>query len=273
MFDVVFVTRYRDLRSFTLAQQTVAAGLRGAGRVLAVVPDEELPWFQRLPLRAEVIPESRLDPRFGAVDSSWFKQQVLKLCLHRVLEQPAALVLDSDVFVVRPVDAAWFCRDGRVPFYVEDRGGAVHPQWHEAAQDMLDHDSAKRWSYFPTPNFVHRDALVALHEYLGELWGQDPIDGLIARLGQFTEWAMYGLFVDELLAEDSPHQLRDVDHVRGIWDRADFDAWDPRPTEDGPPLAVVQSAIGASWPEITAKLRGLPHVAACLPPLETAARA
>lgn len=263
MFDAVFVTRLRDRRSFTLAQATVATGLRGAGRVLAIVPDAERAAFERLPLRAVVIPESALDPRLGALPSSWFKQQLLKLCLHRVIEQPAALVLDSDTFLTHPVDASWFCPDGRVPFYVEDRTGQQHPQWREAAQDVLDHDSAKQWSYFPTPNFVHREALEALHDYLGELWGTDSVDGLIARMGQFTEWMTYGLFVDELLAEDSPHRLCDADHVVGIWEREELEAW--QPDTQGPPLAVVQSAIGASWEEITAKLRRLPHVAACLP--------
>lgn len=262
MFDAVFVTCLRDHRSFRLAQATVATGLRGAGRVLAIVPDDEREHIERMGLAAAIVPESALDPRLRAVPRSWFKQQLLKLCLHRVIEQPAALVLDSDTFLLRPVDAAWFCPDGRVPFYVEDRSGRVHPKWREAAEDTLEHDSAKRWSYFPTPNFVHREALVALHEYLGEIWGSDPVEGLIARLGRYTEWMTYGLFVDELLAEDSPHRLCDADHVVGIWEREDLDAWQPEPS--GPPLAVVQSAIGASWEEIGAKLRRLPHVAACM---------
>ena len=84
MFDAVFVTCLRDLRSFRLAQATVASGLRGAGRVLAIVPDDERDRFERLPLRAAVVPESALDPRLSALPRSWFKQQLLKLCLHRV---------------------------------------------------------------------------------------------------------------------------------------------------------------------------------------------
>lgn len=275
MFDAVFVTRLRDHRSFRLAQATVATGLRGAGRVLAIVPDAERGTFERLPLHATVIPESAVDPRLAALPSSWFKQQLLKLCVHRVIEQPAALILDSDTFLTRPVHARWFCPDGRVPFYVEDRGGQRHPQWREAAQDVLDHVSAKRWSYFPTPNFVHGEALTALHDYLGEIWGGDSVDGLIARMGHFTEWMTYGLFIDELLAEDSPHRLCDVDHVVGLWEREELDAWQPDP--EGPPLAVVQSAIGAPWEVVTAKLRRLPHVAACLrsssPQPETVAHA
>ncbi len=263
MFDVVFVTRYRDSQSFWLAQRTVAAGLRGAGRILAVVPDEEVSLYERLPLAATVIPESRLDPRFGDLPSSWFKQQLIKLCVAPILEQPAALIMDSDTYLCRSVDASEFFVDDRTPFYVEDRTGATHADWRSAAQALLDHESAKGWSYFPTPNFVHRDALAGLHEYLGELWGGDSVDGLIERLGQYTEWAAYGLFVDELWGDDSPHRMCDVNHVLGLWERSEFDAWSPMAVQD-PPLVVVQSMIGAAWPEITTKLRGYPHVAACL---------
>ncbi|MCA9656153.1 MAG: hypothetical protein KC501_39985 [Myxococcales bacterium] len=273
MFDVVFVTCLRDHRSFRLGQRTVAEGLRGIGSVLAVVPDDERAAFERLAPRARVIPESSVDPRLAAIERSWFKQQLIKLCLHRVIDRPAALVLDSDTLLCRPVDVTWFAPDGRVPFYVEDRRGRVHPQWHQAAGELLEHEPSKRWSYFPTPNFVHREALTLLHDYLGELWGGDPFDGLAARLGRYTEWSTYGLFVDELLAEDSPHRLCDADHVTGIWDRDQLDAWEPSASEDTPPLAVVQSAIGASWAETTAKLRRLPLVAACLEPQEQPAHA
>ena len=262
MFDAVFVTRYRDHRSFQLAQRTVAAGLRGAGRVFAVVPDAEVEAFARLPLDATVVAESRLDRRLADVPGSWFKQQLIKLCLHRLIESPAALVLDSDTYLARPVDAAWFCPDGRVPFYLEDRSGQRHAKWREGAEVTLQHRSHKRWSYFPTPNFMHGEALTDLHWYLGERWGTDPVDGLIERLGQYTEWMTYGLFVDELLAEDSPHRLRDADHVTGIWEREDLDAWEPR--TDGPPLLVVQSTIRASWEETAAKLGRLPLVAELL---------
>ena len=131
-----------------------------------------------------------------------------------------------------------------------------------AAEATLRHASRKRWSYFPTPNFMHRDALADLHWYLGEQWGTDPVDGLIARLGYYTEWMTYGLFVDELLADDSPHRVCDADHVTGIWERAELDAW--RPRADDPPLLVLQSTIRASWSETVQKLGRLPLLAACL---------
>ncbi len=265
MFDVVFVTRFRDHQSFMLAQQTVAAGLHGAGRLLVVVPDEEVPHFARLSLRAAVVPESCLDPRLASLPSSWFKQQLVKLCIRPVLEHDAALIMDSDTYLCREVEAASFFVEGRPPFYVEDRTGRAHPAWRAGAEALLDHHSLKGWTYFPTPNFVHREVLAGLHEYLGELWGEDPFEGLCARLGQYTEWATYGLFVDELWGDDCPQRVCDVDHVLGLWERGDFDAWCPaRATPAEPPLLVVQSVIGAGWHETTTKLRGYPLVAACL---------
>lgn len=272
MFDVIFVTHHRDSRSFRLAYRTVAQGLRGAGRIMAVVPDAEVPFFEHLSLGVTLVPESRLDPRFAALPGGWWKQQLLKLCVHAVMERPAALILDSDTYLCRPVDAASFQVSGKTPFYVEDEQGRAHPAWRAAAEATLAHVSIAQRSYFPTPNFMHRDALAALHEHLGDLWGTDPVEGLMERMGQYTEWALYGLFIDEIMGERSPHALCGVDHVLGLWERSELDAWEPQRAApiDAPPLVIVQSAIGATWPEIITKLRHLPHVAGCLAPEEVA---
>lgn len=267
MFDVVFVTRLRDRHSFALAQRSVARGLSGAGRIFAVVPDAEVAAFEALPLDAAVVPESRLDPRFAALPSSWFKQQLIKLCVHAIVERPAALILDSDTYLTRPTDAMSLHGEQRTPFFVEHTDHEAHPEWRAGAERTLGFRSQRRWSYFPTPNFVHRDALQVLHRHLSLRWGGDSVGGLIARLGQWTEWAMYGLFVDEVLGEDSPHVPCEVDHVRGVWSRADFDAWTPHVPESvapDPPLLVVQSILDAPWRQVEAKLAHYPHLARCL---------
>jgi hypothetical protein len=268
MYDVVFVTRYQDYQSFCLAQETIATGLDGIGRLFAVIPDGEQALFARVPLHTTLIAESALDRRLAELPPSWFKQQLLKLCTHRFLEHSAALILDSDTYLCRPAVAAeLLAEDGQIAFFVEDEGGTIHPGWREAAEVLLGRRSTAGWSFFPTPNFVHVQALRALHTYLAERWGGDALDGLVARLGEYTEWATYGLFIHEVMPRPCPQVFRPANHVLGIWDRADFDAWDPtgrHAPSRMPPLLIVQSSMALPWPAVAKRLELYPYIAGCL---------
>jgi hypothetical protein len=265
MFDVLFFTQLGDYLLFRGALEAVVTGLGGAGRVIAVVPDAEASLYASLGLPARIVAEGSLDPRLGAAPRSWHKQQTLKLCAHRVMTRDTALVLDSDVFLTRPVRAEDIAPGDRAPFYIDDLGGGEHADGIDQAARLLGLEGRARTSYFPAPNFVDRRALAALHDSLSHRYGGDSTQVLLDKAGELTAWALYGMFVAEVLGAESPHPLAPARHAEGIWGRGDWDAWDPAARRgDAPPFVVIQSRIGLSIAEIRRKAGPLPHLAAAL---------
>jgi hypothetical protein len=264
MFDVLFFTQLSDYLLFRGALEAVVTGLSGAGRVIAVVPDAEASLYASLGLPARVVAEGSIDPRLSAAPSS-SKPQIRKLCSHRVMTQDRALVLDSDVFLTRPVRAEDLAPGDRAPFYIEDSGGGERADSVDQAARLLGCEGGARASYFPAPNFVDRRALTALHCFLSERYGGDSIQVLLDKAGELTGWALYGTFLAEILGALGPHRLAPADHAEVICERGAWEAWEPATRRrDAPPFLVIQSQIGLSIAEMRRKVGPLPHLAAAL---------
>ncbi len=261
MFDLAFVVRRADYALFRIALRSVQLYLEGAGEVLAVVPDAEAGFFRSLELGARIVPEGSLHPALAGAPGGWFKQMLIKLLLGPALRSEAALVFDADVMVARPVAASWFYAPGQPPpFYVERPDGGVHPRWHAASSAALGGEPGP--SFFPTPNFVHRQVLEDLHARLGERYGGSGPQALRALQGQYTEWALYGHHLRSY-GGAGPQRLRPVDHVRGVWDREDLERWEPEAAPDAP-LLVLQSLLPLPLPRRRALLSRHPHLSAAL---------
>ena len=254
MVDVVFVTRRVDYLLFRTAYASLQIGLKGARRPIVVVPDRELELYRGLGVDA--VPESRLDRRLAVAKvHPWLKQQILKLCLHRVMQSDVALVLDSDVLLCRKTAASSFSMKGRAPFYVEDPNGRAHTDWHGCSAEFLGLPPRHPVSYFPTPNFLHRTVLSRLHEHIAKRWCRDSVAVLMAHTREYTEWAAYGLFLQTLPDRDEFQVLRLADHVAGIWEAEDLERWDPgAQVKHGPPFAVVQSSLRLPWMTLKSRL-------------------
>jgi len=159
----------------------------------------------------------------------WVMQQVVKLEMAARLEADVLLLADSDVVLVRPVDDATF-RDGdSVRFF--RREGAVtarmerHVRWHAVARRLLGLPAP---SPPPLPDYVsafnvwEREVLVELRRRVEDVTGRPWLDAIAAEL-HVSEFILYGVFVDEILAASRG--------VRAVESMLCHDYWHPRPLD------------------------------------------
>ncbi len=157
----------------------------------------------------------------------WHVQQLRRLGLARIIEEPAMLALDSDVVLLRPFDPAMLWQGDRLRLYRKD-----HAITKEARSNHL------AW-------LSHSDRLLGIgpyalpaHDYVNTMiaWRTDTcralLDHVEARSGRhwvraitasraFSECIIYGRYVDEVLggAGHAPNH-RPLCHV--LWEAGDY---------------------------------------------------
>jgi hypothetical protein len=135
-------------------------------------------------------------------------QQVLKLAAAAALEADVALLADSDVCLVRPVDADTFRRPGGRDHFnalpgAVDEAMPRHLLWHQVARRLLGLPPARP----PLPDYVSalsvwqpavvRALLARVESVTGRRWA-DAVGGCV----HFSEFILYGVFVEEVLGRD-----------------------------------------------------------------------
>jgi hypothetical protein len=156
--------------------------------------------FLRLPLTTFTINLSRpLPPVRG-----WILQQVIKLAAVAASNDDVVVLVDSDVEFIRPFNAETFVKDGVVRFYRKPREIDArlprHVIWHHVARRLLGLPQAQ-------PPFA---------DYISSLLAWDPsiVRRMLAHIAattgrpwtsaigsqlHFSEWTLYGVFVDEAM--------------------------------------------------------------------------
>jgi hypothetical protein len=156
--------------------------------------------FVRLPFSAFTINLSRpLPPVRG-----WILQQVIKLAAAAASNDDVVVLVDSDVEFIRPFDAKTFVQDGVVRLYRMpgeiDARLPRHVIWHHVARKLLGLPQAQppfadyissllAWD----PNIVRR-MLAHIAATTGRPWAY-----AIGSQLDFSEWTLYGVFVDEAM--------------------------------------------------------------------------
>jgi hypothetical protein len=134
----------------------------------------------------------------------WILQQVVKLAAVAASEDDVVLVADSDVEFIRPFTAETLVRDGIVRFYRKrgDIDGQLprHITWHRTARALLGLPPAEP----PYTDYISamlacdpvivRQMLARVTATTGRPWTT-----AIAGELHFSEWTLYGVFVDEVL--------------------------------------------------------------------------
>jgi len=160
---------------------------------------------------------------------NWIMQQIIKLSMASSLEEDAFFIVDSDIFFCRPFNPEDTVRDGRVPLMVETGQAGLIPNndnWHNIACRLLKlpekpvHDT----------NFVgpmicwRRDHALALQRYLSSCNGNRQLVSIMSEHLWFSEFILYGLFVTEVLKEQSGHWFDDSYHTLCHWPETPLDA-------------------------------------------------
>ncbi|MCY1138181.1 DUF6492 family protein [Actinoplanes sp. Pm04-4] len=134
----------------------------------------------------------------------WIAQQIVKLAAAARLETDVALLIDSDIEVIRPFGPDVYRRDGVTRFF--RKPGAVHDKmprhliWHEVARRMLGLPPGKPpyTDYICAPASwdpaIVRGLLARVEEVAGRPWPT-----VIGAELHFSELILYGVYVDEVL--------------------------------------------------------------------------
>jgi hypothetical protein len=248
-----------------------------------IVPRSDLKLFGRLAgprthirCEADLLPRTFVPVPFSNITINlgrpfppvrgWILQQVVKLAVVAASEDDVVLVVDSDVEFVRPFTAEMFVRDGNVRFYRKpnqiDNRLPRHMAWHRVARVLLGLPPVEPpfTDYIPS-SLVAWDPII-VRRMLARVTAttRRPWPTAIAGQLHFSEWTLYGVFVDDVsgapansFASDAPLCLcywepsplnldRAADFIRGI-----------RPTDvaamiqskSRTPLAVREAAFAA----------------------------
>jgi hypothetical protein len=134
----------------------------------------------------------------------WILQQLVKLAAVAASEDDVVLLVDSDIEFIRPFGMETFVRNGVVRFYRKpneiDERLPRHITWHRLARALLGLPSAEpRYTDYISsllawdPAIVRR-LLARVTATTGQSWTT-----AIARQLHFSEWTLYGVFVDEVI--------------------------------------------------------------------------
>jgi len=136
----------------------------------------------------------------------WVMQQVVKLQTAAEIEADTLLLVDSDVLFIRPVTTETFRRCGLLRFYRKDAGVDEHlPHhliWHDVARNLLGIPRAQA----PLPDYISafnvwdRSTVLAMRDRIQQVTGRPWLDA-VARQLHFSEFILYGVFVDDVLGE------------------------------------------------------------------------
>jgi hypothetical protein len=153
----------------------------------------------------------------------WILQQVLKLAAAAASEDDVVLVVDSDVEFLRAFNAETFVLNGVVRFYRKpdqiDERLPRHMIWHRVARALLGLPPADPpytdyvSTMLPLDPAIVRRMLARVTANTGRPWTT-----AIARQFHFSEWTLYGVFVDEMIGAPANSFASDDPLCLTYWD-------------------------------------------------------
>jgi len=153
----------------------------------------------------------------------WILQQVIKLAAVAASDADVAVLVDSDIEFVRPFTVETFVRNGVVRFYRKpreiDERLPRHVIWHRVARALLglppreppytDYiSSLLAWD----PAIVRR-MLERVTATTGRAWTTS-----IAGQLHFSEWTLYGVFVDDVIGAPANSSASDDPLCLAYWE-------------------------------------------------------
>jgi hypothetical protein len=153
----------------------------------------------------------------------WIQQQVIKLAAVAASKEEAVLIADSDVEFFRRFTAEIFIRDGNVRFFCNpnhvDERLPRHMIWHRVARELLGLPPAEP----PYPDYISsllvwdprivRRMLARVTAMTGRPWST-AIGGQL----HFSEFVLYGVFVDNLVGAPGNSFVSDDPLCRSHWE-------------------------------------------------------
>ncbi len=191
--------------------------------------------------------------------SGWIHQQIIKLSLPVYSSAVKNVVVDSDVIFIRPFNDIDFSvktnKRVLIKRFPKSEDG-MHRSHVETARKILKlPPGPTNHNYMSSPAILYTDWIVSLQDYLEKIY-MIPWQKALFKFKTFSEYILYGVFVDEILNPQNVKRIAEPLHY-GVWKTEDLD---PCITlikkPDGlskqgklPVCLVIQSNIGMSVDE------------------------
>jgi Family of unknown function (DUF6492) len=139
---------------------------------------------------------------------NWLLQQIVKIEVSRQIERDVLAFVDSDVAFIRPFNFQTFVREDRARFFrIPDADNTqMHNRWSQSAAQLLglppiDYAGAR---YVGNAITWRRENVFKMCERVEQVSGRGWIEAL-CNTWHFSEYTLYGIFVDYILKENSGH--------------------------------------------------------------------
>jgi len=150
----------------------------------------------------------------------WIMQQITKLSVAAEVESDVLIFVDSDVTFIQTLQVEQFVKEGRVRLYRVPETGkkSFHLQWHRAASKMLGLPAQNYFGADYISQLVswHRGTVLQLLERL-ESVRKYNWQTVLCRTLQFSEYILYGIFVEHVLQDDKNHYFETQDLCHCSW--------------------------------------------------------
>lgn len=182
------------------------SALSGPNTEVVVVQDLLPRWIFRVPtLKKAWFSLKTLPVR------NWIMQQITKITLARSVKSNVFLFLDSDEVFIRPFDCQSLVKNGLVRFYSQPDGNPAdmetpHHLWHQSASQLLGLTPQP----MPAPDYIAdvvtwtQDNVLSMCQHIEQVTGQWWLEAL-CRTWNFSEYTLYGTYIDRVLKERSGH--------------------------------------------------------------------
>ncbi len=157
----------------------------------------------------------------------WYAQQLVKLAAPAYVDTEACVMLDSDVFFVRPVTAADFVgSSGKVQLVERERlaiAQAEHAMWQRDSAEFLGTTlDAPIADYSGSVVPMHRDVLIALQRHVEARHSMHWMEAFEHhRVMEYTTYGVYTRWIDQL--EHAEPTTRS--HALTCWNTADLEGF------------------------------------------------
>jgi hypothetical protein len=208
------------------------APLAGLRRTIGSQDRDLLPrWLWKLPMPKPRLREWLRLPRrnlylslYGPPVRGWIAQQIMKIAA--CADGPTEIVMhvDSDgVFIRRLTTDALVRPDGKVRFYRDPKPSdlATHQLWRATACRLLGlrPDSIEAGDYIGLCVVWRRSIVRRMIARIEEVGGGDWRK-ILARTPHFSEYTLYGLFVESLGISAAGHFITEASPVHCVWEEA-----------------------------------------------------
>ncbi|WP_017653684.1 DUF6492 family protein [Fortiea contorta] len=166
-------------------------------------------WIQRLPL----VKNGWLSLKTFFI-RNWLLQQIVKLAVAQHINKDIFVFVDSDVTFVRPLNFNSFIRQDqtrlfRIPNQYNSEFINKYPRferWQQTAGKLLGLSPINLLTSGYIGNIItwRRDRLLELYEHIEKVSGRGWMKTICSCL-HLSEYILYGIFVDQVLQEQSGH--------------------------------------------------------------------